>query len=169
MAHVAVVLADDFEDVEYTEPVQRLEAAGHRLTVIGKKAGATVKGKKRRAEAAVAYAAGDVAADDFDALLIPGGYSPDQLRTDDQVVALVQAFDRAGKTIAAICHGPSLLVDAEAVKGRRLTAWPSIRKDLTNAGGEVVDEPVVVDGHLITSRKPDDLSAFCDAILDRLG
>lgn len=169
MARVAVVLADDFEDVEFDQPAQRLKQAGHQITLVGKKAGATVNGKRGESSAAIDLAAADADAGDYDALLVPGGYSPDQLRTDDAVVDFVRGFQAAGKLIAAVCHGPSLLIDADAVKGRRVTSWPSIRRDLVNAGADVVDEEVVVDGNLVTSRKPDDLPAFCDAIVERLG
>lgn len=168
MANIAVVIANDYEDSEYEQPARCLEDAGHRLTRIGTEKGQRVRGKKHESEVTVDSAAGDVSVDDFDALLIPGGYSPDQLRTSEEVVSFVKAFHDSGKLIAAVCHGPSLLVDAEAVRGHRLTSWPSIRRDLTNAGGDVVDEEVVVDGNLITSRAPDDLPAFCDAILSHL-
>ncbi len=168
MSRIAVVIDNDFEDSEYQEPARRLEEAGHQLTLVGTEKGKTVTGKQQQAEAKIDCTSADVNAQDFDALLIPGGYSPDKLRVHDDVVAFVRDFNDAGKLIAAVCHGPSLLVDADAVRGRRLTSWPSIRRDLTNAGGDVVDEEVVVDGNLITSRTPDDLPAFCDAILSHL-
>ena len=104
--------------------------------------------------------------DDYDALLIPGGVgNPDLLRTKPKAVEIVQAFDKAGKPVAAICHGPWMLVEADVVKGRTVTSWPSIRTDLKNAGGDVVDKEVAVDGHLITSRKPDDIPAFTKALI----
>lgn len=168
MARIAVVMDQDYEDSEYEQPVQCLKDAGHELTLVGTEKGKRLEGKKHESVATVEQTPGDVTAADFDALLIPGGYSPDQLRTHEDIVSFVKAFHTSGKLIAAVCHGPSLLVDAEAVSGHRLTSWPSIRRDLTNAGGDVVDEEVVVDGNLITSRKPDDLPAFCDAILSRL-
>jgi protease I len=167
MARIAVVLGGDFEDSEYRQPTDRLTEAGHQVTVVGSQRG-EVSGKRNQERVAVETTPDEVSPEQFEALLIPGGYSPDKLRTDSRVVDFVRHFHEAGKLIAAVCHGPSLLVDADAVRGHRLTSWPSIRRDLVNAGGEVVDEPVVVDGNLITSRKPDDLAMFCDAILERL-
>ncbi len=168
MANIAVVLADDYEDSEYEEPARCLREAGHQVTLVGTEKGKQVEGKQHDSRATIDCTPADVAVADFDALLIPGGYSPDKLRVHEDVVSFVKAFHTSGKLIAAVCHGPSLLVDAEAVRGHRLTSWPSIRRDLTNAGGDVVDEEVVVDNNLITSRKPDDLPAFCDAILAHL-
>ena len=106
---------------------------------------------------------------DFDALLLPGGQmNPDILRMEEKAVELVRAFDEAGKPIAAICHGPWLLVEADIVEGRRVTSWPSVRTDLENAGADVVDDKAVVDGNLVTSRNPDDIPAFCEAFIDLL-
>lgn len=165
MADIAVVIEDDYEDSEFEEPARCLKQAGHRLTLVGTEKGKRVKGKQGESTATIEATPADVEARQFDAVLIPGGYSPDRLRMHQDIVDFVQAFHQDDKLIATICHGPSLLVDADAVRGRRLTSWPSIRRDLVNAGGEVVDEEVVVDGNLITSRKPDDLPAFCEAIL----
>ena len=107
---------------------------------------------------------------DFDALVLPGGVAnPDQLRTDETAVQFVRDFVRSGKPVAAICHGPWTLIEADAVRGRTLTSWPSLRTDVRNAGATWVDEEVHLDGSLITSRKPDDLPAFCDALLTQLG
>ena len=106
---------------------------------------------------------------DYDALLLPGGVgNPDRLRMDEEAVALVRAFAAAGKPVAAICHGPWLLVEADVVRGKTVTSWPSIRTDLKNAGGEVVDEAAVTDGNIITSRKPDDVPAFTEALAKAL-
>jgi protease I len=105
-------------------------------------------------------------ADDYDALLLPGGVgNPDRLRMDREAVALIKAFDAAGKPIGAICHAPWLLAEADVLRGRRATSWPSIRTDIRNAGAEVVDEAAVTDGHLVTSRKPDDVPAFTAALI----
>lgn len=111
-----------------------------------------------------------VDAEDFDALVLPGGLAnPDALRLQPQVIAIIQAFVDADKTVAAICHAPWLLIEADVVDGRRVTSWPSLRTDLDNAGADVVDEEVVVDGNLITSRKPDDLPAFNAALIEAIG
>lgn len=107
---------------------------------------------------------------DFDALLLPGGVrNPDSLRTDAAAVALIRAFVEAGKPVAAICHGPWLLVEADVLRGRRATCWPSIRTDLANAGAILADEAAVVDGNLLTSRKPDDVAAFTEALVGMIG
>jgi protease I len=169
MARVAFVLADDFEDSEFKVPYDALRQAGHEVTVVGKQAGKEVKGKKGKEAFTPEKSPDQVSAADFDALVVPGGYSPDKLRTDEGVVKFVKAFFGSDKLVAAICHGGSLLVEADAVEGRTVTSWPSVRTDLVNAGAEWVDQEVVVDGRLITSRKPDDLPAFCDAILSALG
>jgi len=165
---IAVLLASDFEDSEYEEPVKALREAGHEVIVIGKEAGETLEGKQGDVTAETDQDIGSVAPSDFDALLIPGGHSPDQLRTDDRMVSFARAFADSSKPIAAICHGPQLLIEAEAVAGKKMTSWPSVRTDLRNAGANVVDEEVVVDGTLITSRKPDDIPAFNAAFLKQL-
>jgi len=169
MARVAFVLADDFEDSEFKVPYDRIKQAGHQVTVIGKQAGKEVKGKKGKEAFTPEKSPDQVSAADFDALVVPGGYSPDKLRMDEGVVKLVQGFFGSDKPVAAICHAGSLLVEADAVEGRTVTSWPSIRTDLVNAGAEWVDKEVVVDGRLITSRNPDDLPAFCDAVIAALG
>ncbi len=169
MSKIAFVLGEDFEDSEFRKPYDALKASGHTIDIIGAKAGATVKGKKGKEKIRIEKAAGDVDASSYDALVIPGGYSPDHLRMDDKVVALTQTMLREGKVVAAVCHGPQLLIEAEGVKGRVVTSWPSVRKDLENAGATWVDEEVHVDGKLITSRKPDDLPAFTKAIQQQLG
>ncbi len=169
MANIAFVLGEDFEDSEFRTPYDGLKAKGHSIDVIGAKAGTTVKGKKGMEEVRIEQAAGDVDAGRYDALVIPGGYSPDHLRLDEAVVAFTQRMLREGKVVAAVCHGPQLLIEAEGVKGRVVTSWPSVRKDLENAGATWVDEEVHVDGRLITSRKPDDLPAFTAAIAKQLG
>lgn len=168
MAKVAFVLADDFEDSEFKVPYDRIREAGHDVTVIGAEAGAQVKGKKGKETFTLDAAPGDVDAGDFDAVVVPGGYSPDKLRTNDGIVSLIRKIAGEDRPIAAICHAGSLLIEADVVDGRRVTSWPSIRTDLENAGAEWEDREVVVDGNIITSRKPDDLDAFTGAILERL-
>lgn len=168
MAKVAVVLSDDFEDSEFRVPVDRLKAAGHQVTIVGSKAGSTVKGKKGKESAIIEATAHERKVSEFDGLLIPGGYSPDHLRSDEAIVSLVRDFAKAGKPIAAVCHGPQLLIEADLVRGKTVTSWPSVRTDLKNAGAQWVDQQVVRDGQLITSRKPDDLEAFSAAFLQLL-
>lgn len=165
---IAMPVGDDFEDSELTVPRDRLREAGHEIVFVGTKKGARVRGKRGDAAVEIDAAAGAVDPGDFAVLVIPGGYSPDHLRTDAAVVDFVRRFAASGKPVAAICHGPSLLIEAEAVKGRTLTSWPSVRKDLENAGASWVDREVVVDGTLVTSRKPADLDAFCAAIEEQL-
>ncbi len=163
------MVADDlFEDAELRQPLERLRAAGHEVVLVGLEAGKAITGRRGRETFTVERAAQDVRADEFDALVVPGGYSPDKLRTSRPVVAFTRAFFDQGKVVAAICHGPSLLVEADALEGRTVTSWPSIRTDLVNAGARWVDREVVEDGNLVTSRRPDDLPAFCGAILRRL-
>lgn len=168
MALIAMPLAQDFEDSEFTVPFDRLKNAGHQIVVFGSKAGEIVTGKRGQARAPIDRVASDLDPDEFDALVIPGGYSPDHLRLDQDVVSFVHEFAATGKPVAAICHGPQLLIEAGVVKGHTVTSWPSVRTDLVNAGAKWADREVVIDDNLITSRKPDDLEAFCEAILARL-
>jgi protease I len=168
MAKIAVPLAADFEDSELAVPRDRLRAAGHDISIIGARTGETVKGKRGKEHATIDATAREVDPADFDALVIPGGYSPDHLRLDGDVVEFVRGFCASGKLIAAVCHGPQLLIEADCVRGKTLTSWPSVRKDLENAGATWRDQEVVEDGNLITSRKPDDLEAFSRAIASRL-
>jgi protease I len=166
MARCAFVLADDYEDAEFRRPWDEVRKAGHEARIVGRSARQEVSGKRGRDRATVEASATDARPEEFEALVIPGGYSPDKLRLDDDVVAFVKGFFDAGKTVAAICHAPSLLVEADVLRGRTLTSWPSVRKDVENAGGRWVDEEVARDGNLITSRRPEDLDAFCAALLE---
>jgi protease I len=168
MAKIAIVLGNDFEDSEFRVPYDRVRQAGHEVTVCGVRADEQVTGKRQEERIKVDAAVTDLDADDFDALVIPGGYSPDHLRTDANVVAFVQNFAKTDRPIAAVCHGPQLLIEAGLVKNRKLTSWPSVRKDLENAGAHWVDDSVVEDGSLITSRKPQDLDQYSNALLRRL-
>ncbi len=164
MARIAFVLAQDFEDSEFRKPYDTLREAGHTIDVIGAKQG-SVTGKNGTEKVKIDLTVADVDAREYDALVIPGGYSPDHLRTDKPIVEFVQQMVSSGKLIAAVCHGPQLLIEAEAVKGKQLTSWPSVKKDLENAGAKWVDREVVIDKMLITSRKPADLPAFSAAVL----
>ncbi len=168
MARIGFIVAEMFEDAELRIPLERIAEAGHEPVIIGVEAGVDVAGKRNEQRVRVDVAAEDVTIEEIDALVIPGGWSPDHLRTNDDVVDLVRDFFDTGKPLAAVCHGPSLLVDADILEGRTLTSWPSIKNDLLNAGAEWVDEPVVVDDNLITSRNPGDLDVFTDAILQTL-
>lgn len=161
-------VAADFEDSEFTVPYERLRKEGHEVVVVGKKRGEKVAGKRGKAKATIDATASGLDPGSFEALVIPGGYSPDHLRTEKPVVDFVRRFCESGKLVAAVCHGPQLLIEADAVRGRTLTSWPSVRKDLENAGAKWIDQEVVEDGNVISSRKPDDLDAFTDAIIRRL-
>jgi protease I len=168
MAKVVMPIGEGFEDSEFSEPCERLREAGHEVVTVGAERGARIWGKKGKAMATVEHIPGDLSVDEVDAVVIPGGQSPDHLRTNRAIVAFVRRFGESNKPIAAICHGPQLLIEAELVEGRELTSWPSVRKDLENAGARWLDREVVEDGNLITSRKPDDVPAFADAILRAL-
>jgi protease I len=168
MARIAFVVGEDFEDSELKIPYDELRAAGHEVEVLGAKAGETMKGKRGKEEIAIQAGAAERDPASYDAIVIPGGYSPDHLRLNKDVVKFVAGAVRAGKLIAAVCHGPQLLIEADAVEDKKLTSWPSVRTDLLNAGAKWVDKEVVIDGKLITSRKPEDLPAFVAAIREQL-
>jgi protease I len=155
---IACVLADDFEDSELRVPYDAFKGAGHEVVIIGSKAKQKVEGKRGKEKVKTELGIDEARPEELDALFIPGGYSPDKLRADDRFVRFVRAF--AHKPILAICHGPQLLLTAGMVAGRRMTAWKTVQGDLHLAGADVVDDEVVVDGNLVTSRKPEDLPAF---------
>lgn len=169
---VAFLATDGVEQSELVEPWQALIGAGaepHLLSLAAGRIQAMTHGEKGETFE-VTRPVADASAADYAALVIPGGVaSPDSLRTDERAVALVRAFFESDKPVAAICHGPWLLVEADAVRGRTLTSWPSLRTDIRNAGGEWVDKPVCTDQKLITSRKPADLPAFCARIVASFG
>jgi protease I len=165
---IACVLGQGFEDSEFRIPYDRLKKEGYQVDIIGVKAGEELKGYKGKEKVKAETSIDEARADEYDALLIPGGQSPDHLRVDKRVVEFVKRFDQQGKLIAAICHGPQLLIAAHLVKGRTLTAWQTIQDDLQQIGASVKDEPVVKDRNWITSRKPDDLQQFSDAIVEEL-
>jgi protease I len=168
MARIMFIVASDFEDSEFRVPYDRVKQAGHEAVIVSTKAGKQLKGKKGKETISSEKAATDVSVGEFDALVIPGGYSPDHLRMDSDVVELVREFFQQDKPIAAICHAGWMLAEADIVDGRTVTSWPSIKTDLLNAGANWVDREVVEDGNLITSRKPDDLKAFCEALLRQI-
>jgi protease I len=166
---VAILVADGFEQVELTEPKEALEKAGATTSIVSPAKG-KVKGWKMTdwgKELPVDVPLASARAEDFDALLLPGGVmNPDKLRLDPQALRFVRAFFDAGKPVAAICHGPWTLIDADVVRGRTLTSYPSIQTDLKNAGAHWVDREVVTDGNLVTSRKPADIPAFNRAAIE---
>ena len=160
---VAILVTDGFEQVELTRPRQALDEAGAKTSIVSPADG-SVQGMNHHEKGerlAVDIPLDRASADQFDALLLPGGVAnPDRLRMNPAAVKFVRAFADAGKPIAAICHGPWLLVEADVVRGRTVTSWPSLRTDLKNAGATWVDQEVVTDNGLVTSRKPDDIPAF---------
>jgi protease I len=167
-ARVLIVATDGFEEWELFGPRQTLQERGAEVVLASLKRDriqATIHddpGKTIRPDLTI----DEANADDFDALILPGGVrNPDQLRLHGNVIALIRRFAEQGKPVAAICHGPWLLVEADLVRGRTATSWPSIRTDLRNAGAKVVDEAVVTDGNIVTSRKPDDVEAFTNAVI----
>jgi protease I len=169
---IAFLVANEgVEQVELTRPWDAVREAGGQPVLIAPETGEVQAfehlDKADTFEATVA--ASDANADDYDALVLPGGVAnPDQLRTVPEAVAFARAFFEAGKPVAAVCHAPWTLVEAGVVSGRRLTSWPSLKTDIRNAGGEWVDEQVVVDSGLVTSRKPDDLDAFCAKAIEEI-
>jgi protease I len=169
---VAFLVANEgIEQVELERPWEAVEDAGGQPELIAPDAG-TVQAFNhldKGDEFDVTRTVGDADAGDYDALVLPGGVAnPDNLRTDDDAVGFARAFFEAGKPVAAICHAPWTLVEADVVRGRKLTSWPSLQTDLRNAGAEWVDEEVVVDSGLVTSRKPDDLDAFCAKLVEEV-
>ncbi|MGV3577419.1 type 1 glutamine amidotransferase domain-containing protein [Brevundimonas sp.] len=166
---IAVVATDGFEQVELDQPVAALKAAGAKVEVIAPKAG-TIQGFEHHDKGqtvAVDRTIDDADPDTYDGLVLPGGViNPDALRLEPSAIAFIKAFHTASKPIAAICHGPWTLIDAGVVNGRRVTSWPSLQTDLRNAGADWVDEEVVVDDGLVTSRNPNDLPAFCAKMIE---
>jgi protease I len=165
---IAMILADGFEDSEFKIPYDRLRAAGFTVDVIGAERGQELKGKNGKVTVRADKSIDEVRPEEYAALVIPGGYSPDHLRADKRFVDFVKAFDRLGRPLAAVCHGPQILMTAGLVKGRTMTAWKTIQDDLRLAGANVKDEPVVLDKNWITSRKPEDLEQFSEAIIKSL-
>ncbi|KGP71424.1 type 1 glutamine amidotransferase domain-containing protein [Pontibacillus yanchengensis] len=166
---IACVMTDLFEDVEYTKPVKEFKEAGHEVVTIEKEAGKKVVGKQGDAEVTIDRGIDDVKPKEFDALLIPGGFSPDQLRADQRFVDLARHFMDENKPVFAICHGPQLLITANRLEGRVATGFTSIAEDIKYAKADFRDEEVVVCGdQLVTSRNPDDIPAFVDKSLQLL-
>lgn len=166
---VAILVEDGFEQVELTEPRKALDDAGARTQIVSPRA-SKVKGWKHTEwgdELPVDVALDQARVEDFDALLLPGGVlNPDKLRMNSKAVVFVRGFFDAGKPVAAICHGPWSIVEADCARGRRIASWPSIKTDLRNAGAEWVDSEAVVDVNLVSARKPDDIPAFNKAMIE---
>ncbi|CDQ37813.1 type 1 glutamine amidotransferase domain-containing protein [Virgibacillus salexigens] len=158
---IATVITDMFEDVEYTDPVKAFKEAGHEVVTIEKEKGNNVTGKQKETTVTIDQGIDDVNPSDFDALFIPGGFSPDMLRADDRFVTFAKHFMDEKKPVFAICHGPQLLITAKTLEGRKATGFKSIQVDMDYAGAKVVDEEVAVcQDQLVTSRQPDDIPAF---------
>ena len=168
MAIIGVLIDNNFEDIEYTSPVKAFIEADHSIIHIGLREGKPVKGKKKGTLVKIDKSFKDVSPDDFDAILIPGGCSPDNLRGEKEAVDFVKNYFKTDKPIFAICHAPQILITAQVLEGRRVAGWKSIIQDIKNAGAEFVDEEVVLDGNIISSRGPRDIPAFTNACLKRL-
>ena len=166
-----LVAPEGIEQVELTEPWKAVTDAGHEAVLVSTESGSVqMFNHLDKADTQdVDLTVGEAKVEDFDALVLPGGVAnPDALRTDDTAVGFIRDFVASGRPVAAICHAPWTLVEADVLKGRRVTSWPSLQTDIRNAGGEWVDEALVTDGNLITSRNPDDLPKFCGAVVESL-
>jgi len=160
MAKIAVLVENGFEDVELLYPYYRFQEAGYRVEVVGPEAGVVYSGKKGGSIKST-LTPGDVDLDEYAAVIVPGGWAPDRMRTKPGIVQLVRDADSKGLVIAAICHAAQLLVEADILRGRKLTCVRSVSTDVKNAGGEYLNQEVVVDGNLVTSRTPPDMPAWC--------
>jgi protease I len=168
MNKVAMILAKDFEDSEASQPLAALQKDGHQVDIISHKEGEELTGKQGKTVLRSHLAIDQARASDYAALVIPGGHSPEQLRGVEGAVDFVKAFAKTGRPIAAICHGPQLLISAELVKGRKMTCFKTVAVDLINAGASYEDKELVQDGQFITSRQPSDLPDFCKALVQAL-
>jgi protease I len=168
---IAILATDGYEQVELTDPKKNLEQAGATVDVISIKKG-QIKGWDKTdwgKSVKVDHLVSEVKPSDYDGLVLPGGQiNPDKLRTDQGAVSFIREFVESGKPVAAICHGPWGLIEADVVKGKTVTSWPSVHTDLKNAGANWVDKEVVQDGNLITSRKPEDIPAFSNKLIESL-
>jgi protease I len=165
---IAILAEEDFEDSELIVPMWGMKNAGAKVLVVGSGSQEIYQGKRGSVSIRADTTADKVRAEDFDAIIIPGGRAPARMRKDKAMVDLVKRADELGKLIAAVCHGPQLLAAAGIVKGRRLTSWPAVAKELVAAGAEWVNQAVVQNGNIITSRKPADLPKFNKAIIEAL-
>src|SRR5438552_10770187 len=169
---VAILVADGFEQVEMTKPREALDAAGAETKIVSLKSG-KIQGMNHMEKGDkfdVDLTLDEARPEEFDALMIPGGlYNPDALRSNEDALDFARQFFKAGKPVAAICHGPQVLISADLVRGRKMTSWPAIKVDMRNAGARWVDEEVVVDNGLVSSRKPDDIPAINNKIIEEFG
>jgi deglycase len=165
MAKVAICVAAEYEDTELDFPRECLTQSGHDVVIVGTQAGTRLRGRRGRSSIGVQRASRDARAEEFDAIVIPGGHSPDRLRLDAAMVEFVRDVVLKDKLVAAVCHGPQLLIEADVVRDREMTAWPSIKRDLINAGAVFCDRDLVEDGMFITSRNPERVEEFSAAIL----
>lgn len=166
---VAILIEQAVEDAEFTVPYNGLKQAGIEVVVLGSRINEKYKGKRGKLSIQADGTTTEAIASEFDAVIIPGGMAPDKMRRNRNTVRFVQEAIQQGKLVAAVCHGPQVLIEGDLLKGKQVTGFSAIAKDITNAGGNYLDEPVVVDGNLITSREPGDLAIFTTAILSRLG
>ena len=157
---IAVVLTKLFEDIEYTAPVKAYKEKGHEIENVGIKKGEVVEGKKKKEKVTIDKSVDEVSSKDYDALLIPGGFSPDILRSNDNAVNFAKGFMNEKKPVFVICHGPQLLINSHSLKGKKATGVKSIKIDMINAGADFYDKEVVVDDNLVSSRTPKDMEAF---------
>ncbi|MHC1578409.1 MAG: type 1 glutamine amidotransferase domain-containing protein [Dehalococcoidia bacterium] len=165
---IAILAEEGFEDSELREPLRAMKDAGASVLIVGSGSKKGYKGKRGSVQVVVDTTADNVEGTQFDAIIVPGGYAPDEMRLHQSMVDLVRKAYADGKIVASICHGPQLLISADIVKGHRVTSWPSVSVDLKNAGAIWVDEPVVKDGNIITARKPADLPKFNKTIIEAL-
>jgi protease I len=167
MKKILILLENGVEDSEFIYPYYRFQEEGYKIDIVAPKAKREYIGK-RGGTFMSEVSPNEVDLDDYDAVVIPGGQAPDRMRIQPDMVELVKAANRKGKVIAAVCHGPQMLIEADIVRGKTVTSWPSVRTDLRNAGANVVDEASVFDGKIVTSRSPDDLPDFCRATIKLL-
>jgi protease I len=165
---IAILVEEGFEDSELVEPMRAMKDLDARVLTVGSGTKESYRGKRGVATVKVDVTADQASAKDFDAIIVPGGYAPDRMRLHQSMVDLVRDAFHSGKLVAAICHGPQLLISADILRGLRVTSWPSIAVDLKNAGAKWLDLPVVRDGNLITARKPSDLPRFNKEIIEVL-
>jgi protease I len=163
---IAILVEDSFEDLELIEPMRAMRAANARVIIVGTDSRESYRSKSGKRTITAEMTADMAKAEDFDAIIIAGGYAPYKVELYQSAVELVKQAHGLGRIVAAICYGPQFLISADIVRGHRLTSWPSIALDLRNAGADWVDEPVVQDGNIITSRKPADLPMFDKTIID---